>query len=76
VVFFLALMGVVDARWLWNNLRYSVLIIFIVAAIITPTTDILNMCIFAAPLCVLYIFSIGIAWAVHPRRRKKAEKQA
>lgn len=70
VIFFLALMGVVDAGFLWNNLRYAVLGIFIVAAIITPTTDIVNMMIFAAPMIVLYLLSIGIAWFVHPKRRK------
>ena len=47
-----------------------ILVIFIIAAIITPTTDILNMCIFAAPMVALYILSIGIAWMVHPKQRK------
>src|SRR3954451_15952309 len=41
VVFFLALMGVVTAGWMWRNIRYSILVIFIIAAILTPTTDIL-----------------------------------
>ena len=66
----LALMGIVSAGWLWRNLRYSILIIFAIAAIITPTTDIVNMCIFAAPMVVLYLISIGVAWFVHPTRRK------
>jgi sec-independent protein translocase protein TatC len=70
LVFFLALMGVVSAGWMWRNVRYSILVIFIIAAIITPTTDILNMCIFAAPMVVLYLGSIGIAWLVHPKQRK------
>ncbi len=74
LVFFLSLMGIVSAGFMWRNFRYSILIIFIIAAIVTPTTDILNMCIFAAPMVVLYALSIGIAWFVHPKRRKaKAE---
>lgn len=76
LVFFLALIGIVSPRWMWNNLRYSILIIFIIAAILTPTTDIMNMCIFAAPMVALYLVSIAVAWLVHPRRRrKKAEAQ-
>jgi sec-independent protein translocase protein TatC len=76
LVFFLALMGVVSAGWMWRNVRYSILVIFIIAAIITPTTDILNMCIFAAPMVVLYLLSIGIAWLVHPNQRKaRAERK-
>jgi sec-independent protein translocase protein TatC len=76
LVFFLALMGVVSAGWMWRNVRYSILVIFIIAAIITPTTDILNMCIFAAPMVVLYLGSIGIAWLVHPKQRKaRAERR-
>src|SRR5271154_4166480 len=77
LVFFLSLMGIVSAGWMWRNLRYSILVIFIIAAIITPTTDILNMCIFAAPMIALYTVSIGIAWLVHPKQRKaRAERKA
>jgi sec-independent protein translocase protein TatC len=77
LVFFLALMGIVSAGWMWKNIRYSILGIFIVAAIITPTPDIVNMCIFAAPMVGLYLLSIGIAWLVHPSQRKKrAEKKS
>src|SRR6267143_440794 len=77
LVFFLALMGIVTAGWMWRNFRYSILIIFIVAAIVTPTTDILNMCIFAAPMIALYALSIGIAYLVHPKQRAaRKEKQA
>lgn len=77
LVFFLALMGIVTAGWMWRNLRYSILVIFIVAAIITPTTDILNMCIFAAPMIALYILSIGVAYIVHPKqRRARRERKA
>jgi sec-independent protein translocase protein TatC len=75
LVFFLSLMGMVTAGWMWRNLRYSILVIFIIAAILTPTTDILNMCIFAAPMVALYVLSIGIAWLVHPaQRRARKEK--
>ena len=70
LVFFLALMGVASAGWMWRNVRYSILVIFIIAAILTPTTDILNMCIFAAPMVALYVVSIGVAWLVHPKQRK------
>jgi sec-independent protein translocase protein TatC len=77
LVFFLSLMGIVTAGWMWRNLRYSILVIFIIAAILTPTTDILNMCIFAAPMVGLYILSIGIAFIVHPKqRRARREKKA
>ncbi|HTD23417.1 MAG TPA: twin-arginine translocase subunit TatC [Terriglobales bacterium] len=70
LVFFLSLMGIVSPGWLWRNLRYAILVIFIIAAILTPTSDVMNMCIFAAPMVVLYILSIGVAWLVHPKQRK------
>ena len=77
LVFFLSLMGIVSAGFMWTNFRYAILVIFIVAAIITPTTDILNMCIFAAPMVALYALSIGIAWWVHPKHRAaRREKKA
>jgi sec-independent protein translocase protein TatC len=70
LVFFLALMRVITARWMWRNLRYSVLAIFVVAALVTPTTDILNMCLFAAPMLGLYAVSMGVAWLVNSKRRR------
>jgi sec-independent protein translocase protein TatC len=77
LVFFLALMGIMSAGFMWKNFRYAILVIFIIAAIVTPTTDILNMCIFAAPMIALYAVSIGVAWLVHPKQRAaRREKQA
>jgi len=50
LIFFLALMGIVSASFMWRNIRYAILLIFVVAGIVSPTPDILNMCIFAAPM--------------------------
>jgi sec-independent protein translocase protein TatC len=72
LVFFLALMRVISARWMWRNLRYSILVIFIIAAIVTPAADILNMCLFALPMVALYAISIGVAWLVNSKRERGA----
>jgi sec-independent protein translocase protein TatC len=42
--------------------KYAVLIIVIVAAVITPTADVVTLTIFAAPMLLLYAVSIGVAW--------------
>ena len=68
VVFFLARMGLVTARFLWRNTKYAVLIIFIVSAVATPSSDPWNQTVFAAPMFLLYLLSILIAWMVAPRR--------
>ena len=67
LVFLLARMRVVTARFLWRHVKYAVLIIFIVAAVLTPSPDPWNQTIFAAPMVALYLISIGIAWIVAPR---------
>jgi len=69
VVFFLAKMKLVTARFLWSYGKYAVLVAYIIAAIITPTGDPMNQTIFAAPMIVLYFLSIGIAWVVNPGRK-------
>jgi sec-independent protein translocase protein TatC len=62
---------------MWNNFRYAILIIFIIAGIVTPSPDVMSMLIFAAPMVALYAVSIGIAWLVHPKqRRARMEKKA
>src|SRR3984957_4451382 len=76
LIFFLALFGIVSPRFLWKNIRYAILIVFIVAACICPSPDPWTMCIYAVPMLVLYLIGIGVAWWVHPARRKKKESAA
>jgi sec-independent protein translocase protein TatC len=73
LIFFLALFGIVTPRFLWRNMRYAVLAVFIVAAIICPSPDPLTMCFYAVPMLTLYLLGIGVAWWVHPARRKAKE---
>lgn len=76
LVFFLALLGIVSPGWMWRNFRYGVLLIFVLAAIIAPTPDVMTMCVFAAPMILLYVISIGVAWMVHPKYRRKRREAA
>ncbi|MGA2888541.1 MAG: twin-arginine translocase subunit TatC [Terracidiphilus sp.] len=73
LIFFLALFGIVSPRFLWKNIRYAILAVFIVAAVICPSPDPWTMCIYAIPMLTLYLVGIGVAWWVHPSRRKKKE---
>jgi len=70
VVYFLAKLRLVTARFLARHFKYAFLIIFIVAAVITPTGDMMTQTIFAAPMVGLYLLSIVIAWVVGPKRLK------
>ena len=62
VVFFLARMGVVSAGFLLRHTKYAVLIIFILAAVISPGTDVGSQCLMAGPMLGLYGLSILVAW--------------
>jgi sec-independent protein translocase protein TatC len=68
IIYFLAKMRLVTARFLLKHFKYAVLIIFIIAAVITPTGDMITQTIFAAPMLGLYLLSILIAWIVRPRQ--------
>jgi len=78
VIFFLALFGIVDAKFLIKHIRYAILAIFLIAAVICPTPDPIGMCLFATPMLVLYMLGVGVAYWVHPdrRNRKKTAKAA
>jgi len=73
LIFFLALFGIVTPRFLWRNIRYAILAVFLVAAIICPSPDPWTMCIYALPMLALYLLGIAVAWWVHPARRKAKE---
>lgn len=76
LIFFLSLFGIVSPRFLWKNIRYAILAVFLVAAIITPSPDPWTMCIYAIPMLSLYLIGIGVAWWVHPSRKRKKEAAA
>lgn len=67
LIFFLARIGVVTEKWLLAKFRYAVLIIFIIAALITPTPDIPTQCAFALPMCGLYLLGVLLAWIFKKR---------
>jgi sec-independent protein translocase protein TatC len=67
IVFFLAKMKLITWRFLARSFKYAVLIIFIAAAVITPSGDMVTQTIFAAPMVGLYLLGIVIAWAVGPK---------
>lgn len=75
IIGFAALMGIVNAKFLFKHIRGAIITFFVIAAVLTPTTDFLNMTIYAAPMIVLYILSIGIAYIVHPRQRRKRKEK-
>lgn len=69
LIFFLALFGIVDAKFLLKHFRYAVLIIFLISSIICPLPDPISMCLFASPMLFLYFLGVAIAWYVHPSHR-------
>jgi sec-independent protein translocase protein TatC len=76
LIFFLALFGIVDAKFLLRHFRYAILAIFLVAAIICPMPDPVSMCFYASPMLALYFLGVAVAYWVHPNRRKAKETTA
>lgn len=72
LVFFLARLGMVTPGFMIKNTKYAILIIFIIAAVLTPSPDVITQVLMAAPMIALYGLSILIAWAF--QKRKPAEE--
>jgi sec-independent protein translocase protein TatC len=73
LVFFLAKMKLVTWRFLASQFKYAILVIFIIAAVVTPSGDPYNQTILALPMIGLYIISIFIAWIFGPIAKKREE---
>jgi len=71
LIFVLARIGLVSGPFLLRNTRYAVLIAFVVAAIITPTTDIPNMMMMAVPMVALYMLGVVVAYVFGKKRTKE-----
>lgn len=60
--FFLVRLGIWNYRLMLSSFRYAIVVIFIVAAILTPTPDVINQSLLAGPMLLLYLLSIGVAY--------------
>jgi len=72
LIFLLAGLGVVTPAFLMKHFRWAVLLIFLLAAFVTPTPDVVNLCVFALPTIALYLLGVGAA-ALAGMGKKKAE---
>lgn len=75
VVFFIARMGLIDARDMIQFFRYGIVGIFVLAAALTPP-DVLSQLLMAAPMTLLYIVGIGVAWLFSTKEREPEEEAA
>jgi sec-independent protein translocase protein TatC len=66
----------VTPKFLWKNIRYAILVIAIVAAIITPTPDATTMLIFMAPMVALYFVGIAVSAVVVRKRERRLAAEA
>ena len=73
VTYVLARIGIISAGFLIRSWKISLVIILIVAAVVSPTGDVLNLMLFATPMMVLYVVSIFIAWFFGKKRLTDAE---
>lgn len=68
LIFFLTLLRIASPRFLLRHSRYAILVIVILAAIITPTPDAINLTIFAAPMILLYFVGVFASYLLVLRR--------
>jgi sec-independent protein translocase protein TatC len=73
LVLFLARMGVVSGKLLLKYFKYAFLAIFIIAAVISPGTDMMSQIVMAVPMLALYVISIVIAFIFQKRRTVAAD---
>jgi len=71
VIFVLSRIGLVSGPFLLRNTRYAILVSAVVAAIITPTTDIPNMMMMMIPMIGLYLLGVIVAYVFGKQRRKE-----
>ena len=76
LIFVLSLFGIVTPGFLWRNIRYSILIIAVVAAIITPTPDVTTMLVVMGLMLGLYFVGIGVSAVVVRKKRKRLEAES
>ena len=74
IVYILSSIGMLTPKFMRNGRRYAIVGILVISAVITPTPDILTMCIVSVPLFVLYEVGIVVAGRVEKIKLKKNNK--
>jgi len=75
VVYLLSVIGLVNHRDMVRFFRYSMVGIAVVAALITPSTDILNQMLLIVPLTALYVLSIGVSYLFSTKKPPAPEEK-
>jgi sec-independent protein translocase protein TatC len=75
VVYVLTLMGIVQPKSLLKHWRIAVVIIAVIAAAVTPTTDPVNMSLVMGPMILLYFTSIGLGYLALIDRTKRDQEE-
>jgi len=70
IIFVLARIGIVTPGFLMRQFKFAVLVSFIVAAIVTPSADVVNQTLLALPMMGLYLLGVLVAWMFGRARRK------
>ena len=76
ITYVLSRIGLVSAAFLTKNWKIAIVIILIVAAVVSPTADVLNLLLFAAPMMILYVISIFIAWFFGRKRQSDTQVES
>jgi sec-independent protein translocase protein TatC len=75
LTFFFARLGMVNHRMLIGGARYAIVVIFIVAAVLTPGPDVASQMLMAGPLLLLYVISIGVAYVFGRSKAKQSDDE-
>jgi sec-independent protein translocase protein TatC len=75
LMFVLARLGIVTAGFLLRNIKYAILLIFIAAAILTPDASPVNQVLVAAPMIVLYLVGIIVAWLFGKSKKSDQDEE-
>jgi sec-independent protein translocase protein TatC len=74
VIVLLGLLGVVDSDLLKRGRRYFIVLAFIIAAMLTPTPDIINQTLMAIPLMIFYELGIQLLRIIEKKRKRQEER--
>jgi len=75
LIFFLSKMGIVTSGWMVRNFKYAVLAVFVIAALITPSPDMINQMIIAGPMLLLYGIGVLVAFLFGKERLTRRAKK-
>lgn len=75
LIFILNYLKIVDIKFLIKNIRWAILLAFVISAVLTPSGDPFTQIVVALPIVLLYFLGLLLSLAIQPTKKEDKDEE-